>query len=62
MCQEVTAELLGLSGRTLEGFRLSGNGPPFRKFGRRVLYSRSDVLSWADAQLRISTSDRGEAA
>jgi hypothetical protein len=58
MCQEATAELLGLSKRTLERFRLEGYGPPFRKFGRRVLYARSDVLSWADAQRRTSTSDK----
>ncbi len=60
--QCVTAVLLGLSERTLERFRLEGSGPAFRKFGRRVLYARADVLAWADAQRRTSTSDPGEAA
>lgn len=62
MNQRATAEFLGLSERTLERFRLEGRGPIFRRFGRRVMYARGDVLAWADAQRRTSTSDTGEAA
>jgi hypothetical protein len=59
MDQRATAELLGLSVRTLERFRLTGSGPAFRKFGRRVMYARSDVMAWADARRHTSTSDIG---
>ncbi len=58
--QKATAELLGLSERTLERFRLEGRGPQFRKFGSRVMYAASDVLAWADRQRRTSTADNGK--
>jgi len=32
------ADSLGLSRRTLEGWRVSGGGPEFVRFGRRILY------------------------
>ena len=56
------AYLAGLSVRTLESFRLRGNGPYFVKFSRAVRYRRGDVLTWIERQVRRSTSDRGEAA
>jgi hypothetical protein len=56
-----TAALLRVSPVTLGRWRIQGTGtgmgPPYRKFGRRVVYSRDDLLSWADAQGRASTSD-----
>jgi excisionase family DNA binding protein len=52
-----TAALLRLSEITLGRWRIEGSGPPFRKFGRRVLYERSDLIAWAEAQRRLSTSD-----
>jgi predicted DNA-binding transcriptional regulator AlpA len=57
--QRQTASLLNLSERTLERFRLEGTGPAYCKFGRRVMYARADVLSWADARRRTSTSGQG---
>jgi excisionase family DNA binding protein len=51
------ADLLRVSEITLSRWRLEGCGPPFRKFGRRVLYARCDVLAWADARQRWSTSE-----
>jgi len=51
------AELLRLSSITLGRWRGEGSGPPFRKFGRRVLYAHADLLAWAEAQRRLSTSD-----
>ncbi len=51
------AELLNLSPRTLEKHRVNGGGPAFRKFGRRVLYSRADLDSWAADRRCRSTSD-----
>jgi hypothetical protein len=59
LTQTEAARLLRLSGRSLERFRLTGAGPAFRKFGRRVLYGRADVLAWANARRRSSTSDPG---
>jgi predicted DNA-binding transcriptional regulator AlpA len=58
--QTAAADLLGLSPRTLERFRLEGTGPPFHKFGRRVRYALSDIEEWASAQKRTSTSQSGE--
>jgi len=57
LTQVEAARLLRLSQRTIERFRLTGEGPPFRAFGRRRLYARADVLAWADARRRNSTSD-----
>ena len=51
-----TAKFLRLSERTLERWRLEGTGPVYRKFGKRVLYARADIIAWADAQCRTSTS------
>lgn len=48
---------LGLSPRTLERFRIQGRGPTFLKLGRRVLYARDDLESWAATKRRRSTSD-----
>ena len=54
------AELLNLSPRTSERWRLEGRGPSFRKLGSRVVYCMSDLTRWADEQLRKSTSDPGQ--
>jgi len=53
------AALLRLSEITLCRWRIAGNGPPFRKFGRRVLYATSDLIVWGEAQKRVSTSVAG---
>lgn len=52
------AEFLHLSPRTLEGLRVRGGGPKYRKIGR-VFYSQVDLLAWLDASTRTSTSDCG---
>ncbi len=52
------AESYGLSPRTLERWRLEGEGPKYRKFGSRVMYAESDLIEWADQQTRTSTSDQ----
>lgn len=62
MSNDDAANLLGLSPRTLERFRLEGRGPKFFKFGRVVRYRRSMTLDWAASQLRSSTSDHGLSA
>jgi excisionase family DNA binding protein len=57
--QKQAAQFLGLSPRTLESWRLTGNGPAYIKVGRRVRYRRSDLEAWLDARRRTSTSDPG---
>lgn len=51
------AKMIGMSSRTLEKWRTLGEGPPFLKFGRRVLYSRTDLESWIESRRRQSTSE-----
>lgn len=52
------AEIYGLSPRTLERWRLEGEGPKFHKLGSRVMYKESDLKDWSDALVRTSTSDQ----
>ena len=58
--QRATAELLRLSERTLERFRLEGRGPVYMKFGKRVVYALTDLVVWAEKQRRSSTSEYAE--
>lgn len=44
------AATTGLSRRTLQRYRVSGEGPPFTRLGqRRILYRPEDVAAWAEA-------------
>ena len=54
-----SAELLGLSTDTLEGYRYRGVGPRYfmPKGTRRVWYSERDLLAWLASGARQSTSD-----
>jgi excisionase family DNA binding protein len=55
--QKQLAELLNLSERTLERWRVEGRGPKFVAMGpRRRLYRAADVDEWAKAQTFGSTS------
>ena len=58
------ATWLGLSHRTLEGYRVSGGGPAFHRFGNRVRYRRSDLDAWARMHRAVTTAqaDRLRAA
>ena len=57
--QPALAQLLSVSERTLERWRLEGVGPAYIKAGRRVLYRREDVECWLDDASRRSTSEIG---
>ena len=46
------AAVVGLSYRTLSRYRVTGGGPPFHKFGYRVLYARFDLEAWIEARLQ----------
>lgn len=50
------ASYCGLSPRTLEKLRLTGDGPPFLKLGRAVVYDRADLDAWLNSRRRTSTS------
>ena len=45
------AHYLKLSPRTLDRLRLTGDGPRFRKFGRRVIYAIEDLEIWANERI-----------
>jgi excisionase family DNA binding protein len=53
---KAAAEFLNLGQSTLAKLRASGEGPPFRKIGRSVRYSREDLQAWADAHIRRAES------
>ncbi len=55
------AAWLSLSPRTLDRYRVSGDGPAFHRFGGRVRYLVADLEEWASARRRASTSDDGTA-
>jgi len=52
---------LKLSPRTLDRYRVTGEGPPFHRFGNRVRYLRADLAKWAAARRVRSTADEGAA-
>ena len=51
----------GISHRTLERWRWTGEGPKFLKVGGRVVYRLCDVEEYEQAMIRSSTSDPGHA-
>ena len=51
------ANYLGLSPRTLDGYRVSGAGPAFHRFGNRVSYRRSDLVEWAASRRATTTAE-----
>ncbi|MFB9262829.1 helix-turn-helix transcriptional regulator [Bradyrhizobium erythrophlei] len=57
LMQREAAALLRLSERTLERWRVSGDGPPFVKAGRRVLYRPADLDTWITTHIVSSTSE-----
>jgi excisionase family DNA binding protein len=57
LTQQQAAEMLCLSERTLERWRVSGDGPAFVKLGRRVAYRAEDLEAWVASRRRTSTSE-----
>lgn len=51
--------ILGLSVRTLQKWRLQGNGPRFVKLGHAVRYDPAELEHYIDHARRRSTSDPG---
>ena len=56
------AAVLGVCTRTLERWRVTGEGPRFRKIGHWVRYAPSDLDEWLKKCTRESTSDDGSNA
>ena len=62
LSEKQTAEFLGVSRRTLQGWRLAGNGPKFVKVSSRsIRYRRKDLLAWVEGHT-IETNDKPHAA
>ncbi len=51
------ADFLGLGRRTLENWRVRGDGPRFLRVGRAIRYARSDLEAWLDTRRFRSTSE-----
>lgn len=52
-----TADMLGISRRTLPVWRVQGRGPSFIKLDNKLVrYSEADVIAWIEANTRKSTS------
>ncbi len=61
--EKEAAEFLDLTPRSMQAMRQRGGGPKFIRLSSRCIrYTRTLLKSWADARLRSSTSDPGEAA
>ena len=56
---EEVAALTSLSLSYLNKLRVAGNGLPFRKIGRAVLYDPQEVDTWLDRHKQNSTSENG---
>lgn len=57
MKQKVVARRCGISPRTLERWRVVGEGPRFLKVGANVLYRLRDVEAWEATRVCQSTAD-----
>ena len=56
------AARLGLSPRTLEGFRIRGGGPPYAKLTQGLVrYRPADLDTWLEARIVANTA-QGSAA
>ena len=51
------ADYVGYSESTLEKKRLKGEGPPFIRLGRAIVYDTRDLDAWLAARRARSTSE-----
>jgi predicted DNA-binding transcriptional regulator AlpA len=58
LTQRRASEMLALSERTLERFRVSGLGPKFVRCGRSIRYRAADLETWVASRVVGSTSER----
>ncbi len=57
LTQKHLSNLINVSERTLERWRVEGSGPVFVKAGRKCLYRVEDINAWLEANRRASTSE-----
>jgi predicted DNA-binding transcriptional regulator AlpA len=56
--EKQVAEYLGISAKTLQGYRVKGGGPEFMKLGHKtVRYKFSDIQRWAEIRKKKNTSE-----
>lgn len=48
--------------RQLEKLACLGGGPVFRRYGRRALYRKADLLAWAESRMSAPLSNTSEAS
>ncbi len=60
LTQKRLSELIDVSERTLERWRVEGSGLVFCRAGRKILYRLEDVDDWLAASRRKSTSEQVE--
>ncbi|MGC2822973.1 MAG: helix-turn-helix domain-containing protein [Pseudolabrys sp.] len=60
LTQREAAALLRLSQRSLERYRVSGDGPTYVKAGRLVRYREQDLEKWIANRVVGSTSEPRE--
>jgi hypothetical protein len=58
--EKAAADYLALSWRTLQSWRVKGQGPRFLKIGRSVRYREDDLRAFLDGCVVGSTSERPE--
>jgi excisionase family DNA binding protein len=49
LTEQQTAQLLNISVRTLQAWRIKLTGPRFVRAGRAIRYRRSDLTTWIEA-------------
>ena len=58
--EKAAAAFLGLTDRTMQGYRRKGGGSRFIAISNRCIrYRRIDLRDWAESRMRSSTSDPG---
>ena len=55
--EDQAALFLGVSVRTIQGWRVSGSGCPYYKLGRAVRYSKAKLIEWMEQNARRHTSE-----
>ena len=56
--EQLAADFLGVTPRALQKWRMTGDGPRYVRISSRcVRYRRRDLVEWAQAHLKASTSE-----
>ena len=60
MKEDMAADFIGSSARTLQRWRGTGEDPPYHRLGKRkVIYFRAELLTWLNGRRHNSTSAEG---